>query len=219
MADRTADPKAIVREGYDRVSGAYRADSAPEEPYRSWLRPIDGALPAGAPVLDLGCGCGVPAARILAERYQVTGVDLSPVQIDRARELVPAARFLCADMTAVEFAPASFAAIVSLYAIIHVPLDEQPALLDRIATWLRPGGLLLISVGGSDAWTGSEPDWLGVPGGTMYWSHADAATYRRWIEERGLQIERETFVPEGDGGHVLIHARAASWPLLDEGPG
>lgn len=210
MTDRTPDPKAIVREGYDRVSCAYRADDAPDEPYRSWLRPLDAELALGDPVLDLGCGCGVPAARILAERYVVTGVDLSPVQIARARSLVPNAQFLCADMTALDFAPSSFAAIVSLYAIIHIPLEEQPALLDRMVSWLRPGGLLLISVGGDHAWTGSEPDWLGVPGGTMFWSHADAPTYERWLTARGCRVERATFIPEGDGGHLLILARAAA---------
>jgi SAM-dependent methyltransferase len=208
MTDHTLDPKAIVRDGYDRVSYAYRADDASDEPYRSWLRPLDAELTPGAPVLDLGCGCGVPATRILAERYAVTGADLSPVQIARARTLVPSAQFLCADMTTLDFAPASFAAIVSLYAIIHVPIEQQPTLLDRIVAWLRPGGLLLISVGGDHAWTGSEPDWLDVPGGTMYWSHADAAAYRRWLTDRGCQIEQATFIPEGDGGHMLILARS-----------
>jgi SAM-dependent methyltransferase len=207
MRDQAPDPKEIVRAGYDRVSRAYRADDAPDEPYRSWLRPLDAALALGDPVLDLGCGCGVPAARILAKRYAVTGVDLSPVQVARARILVPSAQFLCADMTTLDFRPSSFGAIVSLYAIIHIPLEEQPALLDRLVSWLRPGGLLLMSVGGDHAWTGSEPDWLGVSGGTMYWSHADAPTYQRWLAERGCRVEHTTFIPEGDGGHMLIRAR------------
>ena len=54
----------------------------------------------GVAVLDLGCGCGVPVARRLARRYAVTGVDLSPVQVERARTLVPNATFICADMAA-----------------------------------------------------------------------------------------------------------------------
>jgi SAM-dependent methyltransferase len=52
-------------------------------------------VPAGGAVLDLGCGCGVPLARDLAAGgYQVTGVDLSVVQVEGARRLVRAARFL-----------------------------------------------------------------------------------------------------------------------------
>lgn len=202
------DPKAIVRAGYDAVSCAYRADDAPDQPYRGWLALLDAHLGPGAPVLDLGCGCGVPAARILAERYRVTGVDFSPVQIERARALVPQAAFVCADMAAAELPEAGFAAIVCLYALIHVPLAEQPALLDRMAAWLRPGGLLLLTVG-THAWTGTEPDWLGVTGGTMYWSHASAATYRGWLAQRSLDLRHETFVPEGAGGHVLLLAQRA----------
>jgi ubiquinone/menaquinone biosynthesis C-methylase UbiE len=83
----------------------------------------------------------VPLTRDLAAGgYEVTGVDLSAVQIERARRLVPAARFLHADAARVGFPPSSFDAVVSLYALIHVPLDEQPSLLDRTGRRLHPGG-------------------------------------------------------------------------------
>jgi hypothetical protein len=41
----------------------------------------------------------------------------------------------------------------------------------------------------------------------MWWSHADAATNRAWMTQAGLTVEREEFVPEGDGGHALFWAR------------
>ncbi|MEH0424059.1 hypothetical protein [Streptomyces sp. B21-083] len=59
---------------------------------------------------------------------------------------------------------------------------------------------------GHRAWTGVEEDWLGG-GAPMWWSHADAATNREWIAQAGLTIEREEFIPEGDGGHALFWAR------------
>ena len=201
------DPKSIVRRGYDLVSRAYRADDADDGEYRPWLDLLESRLREGAAVLDLGCGCGVPVARRLARRYAVTGVDLSPVQIARARELVPSATFICADMTALTYTDASFDAITCLYALIHVPLAEQQALLATVRGWLRPGGVFLATVG-HGAWTGLEKNWLGVKGGDMWWSHADAETYRRWFIEVGLRIEAETFVPEGAGGHTLFVATA-----------
>lgn len=108
---------------------------------------LENRLTPGGDVLDLGCGCGVPVARRLAPRYAVTGIDLSPVQIARARELVPDATFVCADMSGLEFPVARFDGIVCLYALIHVPLAEQPAILRAIATWLRPSGTFLATVG------------------------------------------------------------------------
>lgn len=200
------DPKSLVRRGYDLVSRVYRSDDADEGRYAEWLDLLEARLPPQAKVLDLGCGCGVPVARRLADRYSVTGVDFSPVQIERARRLVPTATFVCADMTTVEFPDAAFDAIVCLYAIIHVPLAEQPGLLRSIARWLRPGGLLVATVGES-AWSGTEKDWLGVPGGAMWWDHTDAETYRRWFADAGLAIEAERFVPENESsGHHFVMA-------------
>ncbi len=205
MLNVVDDPKAIVRRGYDRVSRAYRADDADDGEYGAWLDLIEKRVDAGSSVLDLGCGCGVPVARRLARRYAVTGVDLSPVQIERAHELVPSATFVCAEMSTLRFLAKSFDAIVCLFALIHLPLAEQPEILRRIAEWLRPGGILMATVG-HEAWTGLEKDWLGVEGGDMWWSHADAGTYRHWLADAGLTVELETFVPEGAGGHTLILA-------------
>ena len=159
----------------------------------------------GDPVLDLGCGCGVPATAILAERFSVTGVDISPVQVERARRLVPAAQFVCQDMTKVEFPHESFTAIVSFLAIIHLPVEEQPGIFRKLSRWLRPGGYLLATVG-TRAWTGTEEDWHGAP---MYWSHADRETYLAWLKDAGFDVLWTRFIPEGDSGHTLLLAKRA----------
>lgn len=201
------DRTDLVRRGYDALSYRYRGDDDEAGPrYGPWLERLQSLVPAAGHVLDLGCGCGVPVARTLAAGgYRVTGVDISAVQVSRARKLVPAAAFVQADATQLEFAAGSFDAVVSLYALIHMPLAAQPALLARAAGWLRPGGWLL-AVAGQGAWTGTEDHWLG--GDTvMWWSQADAATYRRWLEDAGLEITEQGFVPEGDGGHALFWAR------------
>jgi len=203
--------KEIVRRGYDKVSYAYRGEACADDftEYDAWVAELAALVPENSPVLDLGCGCGLPVAQRLAAKFAVTGVDISPVQIERARRLVPGARFIRADMAEVDFAPASFSAVVSFYAIIHLPLDEQPALFERVRGWLRPGGYFLGTVG-SRAWTGTEENWLGVTDARMAWSHADAETYHAWLAACGFEILRTEFIPEGEGGHTLILARAAT---------
>ncbi|MEU7149669.1 class I SAM-dependent methyltransferase [Streptomyces sp. NPDC045470] len=202
----TETPKDMVRRGYDAVSYAYRADDAGPDTYVPWIAALLDRLPGRADVLDLGCGCGVPVARSLsAAGHAVTGVDLSEVQVRRARGLVPHATFHRADAAGLDLPDASFDAVVCLYLLIHLPLDEQPALLSRIAGWLRPGGTLL-AVAGHGAWTGTEENWLGA-GATMWWSHPGADTYRAWITAAGLTVDGEAFVPEGTGGHALFWAR------------
>lgn len=199
----------LVRSGYNAISRRYRGDDDPAPEYDEWLDELQQRIPEHAHVLDVGCGCGVPVARRLAAAgHHVTGVDISDVQIERAQKLVPNAVFLRADATDVtelDFEPGSFDAVVSLYALIHMPLDRQPQLLRNIARWLRPGGWFL-AVAGHDAWTGTEDNWLGGQA-TMWWSHTDAATYRKWLLEAGLAVTEQRFVPEGAGGHALFWAQ------------
>ena len=205
------DPKTLVRDGYDRASHAYRGDDFefPRSGYAYWLGQLEPHLAPGARVLDLGCGNGIPVSRELARMFNVTGVDLSPVQIERARLLVPAARFVCADMSTVAFEPGSFYAIAAFFSIINLPLEDQPQLIARMAAWLKPGGHLLATVG-RYAWTRVEPDFRGVRGVSMYWSHADVATYRTWFADAGLAIEREGVEPRnGNPGYAMLIARKA----------
>jgi SAM-dependent methyltransferase len=213
----TDDPRDVVRRGYDAVSARYDEAYGSETKYQAWLSELRQRIPVGGGVLDLGCGSGMPVARDLtAALYRVTGVDISEVQIGRASQLVPEAQFIRADMTTIDFSRDSFDAVVSFFALIHVPLEDQPPLLERVARWLRPGGLFLASTG-YWAWTGVEENWLGG-GAPMWWSHADVATYRSWIGQAGLFIEREEFVPEGDGGHALFWARRPESPASDADP-
>lgn len=198
------NPKEIVRRGYDLISHNYRSDDGQgmESEYELWLSEVLPLLPAGQPVLELGCGCGVPVAQLVADGFPYTGVDISAVQIERAKRLVPTGRFIRADMTELDFPGGSFAAVLSFYALIHVPLAEQPLLLSRIRRWLIPGGYFLATVGHT-AWTGTEEDWLGAE---MYWSHADEATYLEWLDDLGFELRWKRFVPEGDSGHTLLLA-------------
>ncbi|PZS26435.1 MAG: class I SAM-dependent methyltransferase [Pseudonocardiales bacterium] len=199
-------PVEVVRRGYDALSWRYRADDADAGQYAPWIAELSAAIPPHSRVLDIGCGCGVPVARDLtAAGHRVTGVDLSDVQIERARRLVPGATFICADATTMAFPPESYEAVVALYSLIHVPMPDQSALLRAIAGCLVPDGLVLLTAGWK-AWTGADSAWLGGTA-TMWWSHADVATYRRWLADAGLDVTREEFVPEGTSGHSLFWAR------------
>jgi SAM-dependent methyltransferase len=199
------DPKQMVQRGYDALSLHYERAFPVETKYRSWISDLSERLSAGSRVLDIGCGSGVPVARDLSGAgHVITGIDISEEQIRRARRLVPGADLIWADITGIDFPHESVDAVVALYSLIHIPLEEQPPLLTRIAAWLRPGGWFLCTMG-DDAWTGVDDNWLGS-GTAMWWSHADAATNRRWITEAGLIIEHEEFVPEGSSGATLFWA-------------
>ena len=188
----------IVREGYDAIADAFAAwrGRIENDPRDEWRDELAGRLPDGARVLELGCGNGVDA-RLLAERFRVTGVDVSGEQIARARAAVPDATFIQADFTELELPAASFDAVASFYVFNHVPRERLAPLLERIHAWLVPGGLLLAAFGTGDteAWTG---EWLGT---TMFFSSFPPETNSLQLRRAGFRLLRELVVelqePEG----------------------
>lgn len=193
-------PERVVAEGYDRVADRYLAWSVNGPTRLAYLDRLLRMLPDGSDVLELGCGAGEPVARRLSERHRVTGVDLSPEQISRARTSVPDADFLIGDMTQLVFEPRSFDAVVAFYSIIHVPRTMHTDLFQRIGSWLRPDGLLLVTMGVEDAPGTVEEEWLGVP---MYFSHFDAPTNRSIVQRAGFVIESADVVEDDENGRPV----------------
>jgi ubiquinone/menaquinone biosynthesis C-methylase UbiE len=180
-------PKKIIEDGYDRVAdryGAWAGRIRAEERARYASVLLD-TVCEDDDVLELGCGDGLPTTRQLAERFSVTGVDLSSKLLSLARRNVPAGKFIHADMTELEFESESFDAVAAFYSLIHVPRNELPSLLISVEKWLRPGGLFVATMGTVSEEIGFEDDWLGVP---MCWSSYDAETNSRLVEESGLHI-------------------------------
>ena len=108
------------------------------------------ALPAGATVLDAGCGPGLVAEAFLAAGHAVRGVDLSPEMIRRARERCARfggrARFDEGSVLALAEGP--FDAAVSRFVVHHVtdPLAFVRAQAERV----RPGGVVVLLDGTTD---------------------------------------------------------------------
>ena len=207
------DPrKETVARGYDQISDSYVEWSGrTTDPGRERLT-VEFArmLPTGAEVLDLGCGAGIPTTAELAARFEVTGVDASERQIEAARQNVPRASFIHADFATIDFPEAAFDGVVALYSITHVPREEHGDLLRRIASWLRPGGVLLATLGTRDSpdWTG---EWLG---GRMFFSSYDAATNRAMVREAGFEpiVDEviDTLEPEGPTPFLWVLARKSA---------
>jgi SAM-dependent methyltransferase len=120
--------------------------------------------------------------------HVVVGVDGSPQQIVRARQNVPQATFVEADMCNVTFDADSFDAVGAFYSITHIPPVQQGPLLVRIAGWLKPGGMLVASFGAGTAgeWTG---EWLGT---TMFFGHVGEAETIRLLTDAGLLIRHSS---------------------------
>ena len=180
--------KRIVEAGYDVIAQRYLdwSPGRPSKPRLYWLARALELIPAGSDVLELGCGAGVPMTQSLAVGRRVTGVDISTTQIELARRNVPAATFIRSDMTEIDFPAESFDGVVAFYAITHVPRTLQPALFERIRIWLRPGAVLVATLGARDVDDEVEDDWLGVP---MFFSHYGTRRNRGILRRAGLEVD------------------------------
>jgi ubiquinone/menaquinone biosynthesis C-methylase UbiE len=191
--------KRGVAAGYDRIADRYSQWLARIEgdPRDRMLAEFTQRLPAGGRVLDLGCGPGVPSTRVLAERFEVVGIDISEAQIESARALVPKATFIHGDFAEMDLPDASLTGVVALYSVSHIPREDHARLFARIARWLVPGGLFLATLGAADSpdWVGP---WLGEP---MFFSSFDAETNRALLRAAGFTLLVDEIVemrePEG----------------------
>lgn len=104
-------------------------------------------LPPQTTVLDVGCGIG-GSSRILAKDYgfKVTGITISPQQVQRAQELTPPeldAQFLVDDAMALSFPDASFDVVWSIEAGPHMP--DKAIFAKELMRVLKPGGILVVA--------------------------------------------------------------------------
>jgi ubiquinone/menaquinone biosynthesis C-methylase UbiE len=182
------DPKELVARSYDVMHRRYAEWGGGHGGRRR--QAIDsvidlGLVHSGQAALDLGCGTGELATAYLVERgLQVTGIDISAASVAAARSRLPQARFIVADMASVHLPPRTFDLVTAFYSIIHLPRTEHSALFTQIASWLRPGGVFVATLGGSMT-ESTTSDWLGAP---MYWSHFDPTTTTKLVEQSGLDI-------------------------------
>ena len=133
--------------------------------------------------LDIGCGEGADALWLAERGWNVLGIDVSDVAIDRARDeaqsrLAPGgpglpgrAEFQRADLR--EWVPESRSFDLVIAFFVHLPVDERDLVFTRLAESVAPGGtLLLVSHAVSDATSG-----VGRPSAHLLVDESDLLPY------------------------------------------
>lgn len=201
------DFKNTVKEGYNFIANRYLAERTRDSEDVRLLNDFMERLPANAEVLDAGCGAGIPISQMLSEHCRVTGVDFSEAQIELAKNNVPDVKFLCRDMTKLEFPENTFDGICSYYAIIHIPREEHQPLLANFYRMLKPDGFVLLCLGAEHLIDDIDENYLGA---RMYWSHYDSETYLKMLKECGFSTMWAKHVPDGTCqgvGHLFVLAQ------------
>ncbi len=149
-----------------------------------------------ARILDLGCGPGLYAERLVPLGHEVVGVDVSPASIAHARERAPGATFIEGDIRRVDLgAPGSFSLGMLLFGEANAfRTPDLEAILARTRAALEPGGALLLEPHSFEAVrrVGTRPStWYTAPCGLFsgephlclresFWDEATATATERW---------------------------------------
>jgi ubiquinone/menaquinone biosynthesis C-methylase UbiE len=95
-------------------------------------------LPAGARVVDLGCGSGIFTNLLQRRGYRCSGVDLSPKMIALARAKFSDIEFIEGDIERLPLADASFDGVLLSGVLHHFP--DRSRCAAEVFRILRPGG-------------------------------------------------------------------------------
>ena len=172
---------------------------------RGWIERLVAPLPAGAEILDLGCGAGEPIARSLIDRgFAITGVDLAASQVGLAATRFPRHRWLRADMRTVVL-DGTFDAVIAWNSLTWLSHADQALVATRAAAWLKPGGRLLFN-----AEADHDPTRGDYREGSPYRADLEAANYSAALARRGLIEEAHVPAdPTCDGAGVLMNTAIA----------
>lgn len=126
----------------DQAGGQVAMAVSPPNPHL--MREVGNLEPRAA--LDAGCGAGAEAIWLASRGWQVTGADIAGEALTRAAERAAAngvadqVQWVQADLTTWE--PGTRYDLVTTH-YVH-PAMPQLEFYDRIASWVSPGGTLLI---------------------------------------------------------------------------
>ncbi|MGH3950276.1 MAG: class I SAM-dependent methyltransferase [Pseudonocardiaceae bacterium] len=162
-------------------------------------------VPAGARILDAGCGTGRVAIWLDAHGYDCVGVDLDTSMLAEARRLAPAIPWIEADLATLDLAAAGISAgfdlVVAAGNVIPlVAAGTEQAVVSALATALGPGGLLV-------AGFGLDRAHLPIPESTV-----TVDDYDGWCAAAGLRLQDrfatwEDDPYDGEGYAVSVHRR------------
>lgn len=165
---------------YDQQAARYRdvVRNTPDKNLKIFLQTV----PAGAKILDFGCGVGNASAAMVQAGLEVDAADASEGMLELAAEH-PGLNLLKMEFAALD-AVEDYDAIWANFSLLHARRSELSDILKAIVTALKPNGLFFMSL---KEGSGEARDSIGRR--YTYYSLDECVTY---LETAGLTIEQTT---------------------------
>lgn len=190
----------LVKAGYNKSAKNYAAHRNQSENI-THLDELNKLLKPNSMILDIGCGAGKPVDSYLVSKgHTLIGIDISEEMIALAKQNVPEGEFKVQDMSTLQKGEYQVNAVVSFYAIFHTAREAHKDILEKINSFLAIGGYILITMGVDD-WEGKEENFNGAE---MYWSHYDAKTNIKLVEDAGFEILEEEITMTDAAQQIIL---------------
>lgn len=148
-------------------------------------------LPEGGSILDLGCGSGRDSLAFFEDEYEVTPLDGSREMCALA-EIHTDLEVLNMTFEELDFDEV-FDGVWACASLVHVPEKEMPGILKKIASALKPGGHLYLSV--------KEGDFEGTRNG-RYFVDYSKRKLMEMMEDTGIFWIKDVWKSEDANGHI-----------------
>lgn len=197
------DIAQLVKLGWDDYARTTRSERTITAEYKI-IKLFSEMLPHNCNIIDIGCGSGKPITKYFEdEGHNITGVDISPKQVQKAKENLKNSKIIAADMLKYEFPNNYFDAAFCLHSLVHIERIHHKKVLDKIYGSLKPGGLLLISI--------KTKSFEGVtfltPGIQMFYSHFDQFESTKHLTAAKLFIIHKSSVKIDNENYVYAIAK------------
>lgn len=149
----------------------------------AWLDRFCALLPAGAAVLDIGCGSGLPIGRELLRRgFNLTGVDGTPTMLSLFQLNLPDVPVHLMDMRQLALGQ-RFSGLLAWDSFFHLsPADQRP-MFARFQALATPGAALMFTSGNE------ERSAIGnLEGDPLYHGSLDPDEYIALLDAAGFEV-------------------------------
>jgi len=195
MTGRIADS---VIEVYQRHGCAWAKLRGNRLAEGSWLNRFCDLLPAGAGVLDIGCGSGLPIAReLIARGFDVTGLDGTPAMLALFQRNLPGAPAHLADMRDLALGR-RFAGLLAWDSFFHLSPADQRALFPRFQAHAAAGAALMFTSGPAEGHAIGE-----LEGDPLYHGSLGPDEYRALLDAAGFAVVAHA-VEDPNCGHRTV---------------
>jgi SAM-dependent methyltransferase len=167
-----------------------------------WLDRFCALIEPSGTVLDLGCGPGRPmAAYLLAQGFDVCGVDSSPTMISLARGHFPDREWIVADMRTLSL-ERTFDGVMAWDSFFHLNFDDQRRMFAVFRAHAKLRAPLLFTSGPSHG--EAIGSFRGEP---LYHSSLSPGEYRALFAENGFECVADMMEDPECGWHSVWLAR------------